>query len=387
MKNKIKNIIVGIISLAMVLMASSAFASSAWSSIWNNASNDCPSIAIANYTTNTGYTDPCWPLSTVSANPGDSINVRVYYHNTSNQNATNVRVLLTQSTGNSNSHSFSGQIISDQGSISFGPVNVNTSNSGGISYGSTRWYPNQKQTQVNFIDNQDGSEILNGGLRIGTITPGWSSQGSVVVSFHIKEKPKPTGSISANPNSCIISAGNSKCLIPFSWNTTNPVDTSVVLNGNGSVVATSNNGNESFYTSFGSSTFKLRNNGIDLDTATVSASCAAGSDWDYFNSFCKEEVNDCVITSFTASDTNVDSNSPVTLSWNTSYCNSVNISGVGTGLSANGNVTVYPTDTTTYTLTAFGDTNVTPTKSLEVVAGGPAYAPGFPAGAPGYKSN
>ncbi len=366
-------------SLTLLVVASSVFASS----IWNNASNDCPTVAIANYTTNTGYTNPCWPLSTVNANPGDSVNVRVYYHNTSNQNATNVRVSLNTNTGSSTSHSFSGQITSDQGNISFGPVVVNLPSSQGISFGSTRWYPNQTQTQTTFLNNQDGGEVLSGGLNIGTIAPGWNSQGSVVISFYIN-KPQPTGTINANPNSCTISSGSSTCSLPFTWSTSNPVNTSTVLNNSGSVIATNNNGSQSFNISFGNSIYKLFNNNLELDSTSVNASCSSNSNWD--GNKCVVPVNDCFISSFSSNKTNVPSGDPVILSWSTNYCNSVNISGVGTGLSSNGSITIYPTNTITYTLTGFGDTNVTPTKNLEIIAGGPVYAPGFPAGAPGYSS-
>ncbi|MDD3662553.1 MAG: hypothetical protein PHT84_01670 [Candidatus Pacebacteria bacterium] len=376
-----KKILVGILSFAFLFVLANSLSAS---SVWNGASNDCPTVAVANYTTNTGYVNPCWPLTTVNANPGDSVNVRIYYHNTGTQNNTNTRVILNAPTGTSTSHSFSGQIVSDQGSISFGPVYVKLSSSQKLSFGSTRWYPNQTQTHTSLPYGQDGSELIGGGLNIGTITPSWSSQGSVVVSFYVN-KPQPTGNITASNSSCIIQAGNSSCDLGFTWSTENPVTTSVVTRDGGSTVATGNSGSKSFSIPYNGATFRLYNNAIELDSESVTASCASNTTWN--GNSCVLPLHDCEIVSFTANQNSVPSGSPVLLSWTTNYCKSVNISGIGSSFSANGSKTVYPTDTTTYVLTGYGDTSVTPTKSLTIIAGGPVYAPGFPAGAPGYSAN
>lgn len=187
-----KKAIIAFFSFALLFTASQASASM----LWNGANNDCPSINVANYTANVGFNSPCWSLSSVQANPGDTINVRLYYHNSSDlfgsgQLATNVRIALNAPTGSSTMHSFSGQIISNEGSISFGPVSVNLPSSQTLSYGSTRWYPNQTQSQASFLNGQSGAEVLGGGLNIGNIPAGWASQGSVVVSFLVGSNVVP----------------------------------------------------------------------------------------------------------------------------------------------------------------------------------------------------
>ena len=45
------------------------------------------------------------------------------------------------------------------------------------------WYPNQTSVGQNLPNGQSGTELFNGGLNIGTIAPGWSAQGSVVLRF------------------------------------------------------------------------------------------------------------------------------------------------------------------------------------------------------------
>ena len=178
-----KKIIVGLLSVAMVFAAHSVFASSAW----NGASNDCNTVSIINATTNQGYVNPCWPLSSVQASAGDVINVRVYYHNTGSQTANNTRITLNAPVGNaSTSMSFSGSITSDQGNLSFGPVNAQLSTSQSLTFLSAKWYTNNtSETLTSFPNGQSGAEILNGGVSIGSIAPGWSSQGSIVVAFRV----------------------------------------------------------------------------------------------------------------------------------------------------------------------------------------------------------
>jgi hypothetical protein len=118
MKNYINKIIVGILGFAVLISAQNVFAGSV---TWNQASNDCKSISIINATTLEGYQNPCWPSSSVSANKGETINVRIYYHNTGTVTATNARVVLipTSTLGSSSTtKTFTGRIVSDQGSLS-----------------------------------------------------------------------------------------------------------------------------------------------------------------------------------------------------------------------------------------------------------------------------
>lgn len=366
-----KRILITIFGLSLFL----GFGNQALASVsWNTASNDCPTVAVANHTTQVGKVDPCWPLATVSASPDDSVNVRIYYHNTGNETATNVRVVLNAQTGSSTSHSFSGQIISDQGSISFGPVRATTSSSTTLKLGNAFWLPNRTQSPATLLNGQTGSKVLtSSGLSIGSIAPGWESQGSVVVAFEVVGETietKPSGTLTAANSSCSIPVGKNSCQINFSWNTTNPVGISAITRDGGSTVATGNSGSKAFTIPYNTATFGLYNNALKLDSETVSSYCTTGTTWN--GSVCAENVNpnyNCSITNFTVGgglSSTVTTPNSVELAWTSTGCNYVNISNVGNNLPANSTQTIYPSKSTTYTIVGYGNNGASQSRSVSV---------------------
>ena len=181
MKKNMKKIIF-VLSFATLFIGSSAFAAT-----WNSASNDCPTVTVSNISTGSG-TNPnvngCEPYTSIQAGQGDEIGVSIYYHNTSSSPATNVRVSLSKnpSSGSANTHSFSAAINSDQGSAS-GSGQVNISSSQTLDFSRAVWQPNQGRSSVSFPNGQNGSQVINGGVNIGTINSGWNTQGYVIVYF------------------------------------------------------------------------------------------------------------------------------------------------------------------------------------------------------------
>ncbi len=362
MKNFMKKIIVALFVFASLLGSQSVSAAN----IWNGATNDCPTIAVANFTTNTGYSNPCWNLSSVSASQGDTINVRIYYHNSSDitgspQTATNVRVILNAPTGGSStSHTFSAQITSDQGSLSSSTATVNLSGAQTLTFGSTRWYPNQTQSPASFINGQNGSEVIGGGLAIGSVAPGWNTQGSVVVSFRVGTSQTENCTISnftANGGTTAnIQSGNSVNIV---WNTNNC--TSANVSGPG-LSSSSLSGSQTIYPT-NSGTYTLTASGSTGGTQTRTV---------YVN--VNENQNNCYINNFTANgstSTYIQSGDVVRLIWDTNNCTSVNVSGPGIySTSTNGNQNIYPSNSGTYTLTAYGNTGGTQTRTVYVNVNG-----------------
>lgn len=431
-----KKIIVAIFSFVLLMTAQGVFAAD----IWNNAPNDCPDINIANYTQNTGFGNPCWTGTNITANAGETINVRIYYHNTSSTTATNTYIKLNEPTGTGAYQTFTSEIHSTQGDLnSSSSVSVTIPSTQSLVFGSTRWYPNQTQTPATFLNGQNGSEVIGSqGLYIGNIAPGWATQGSVVVSFHVTNEQPPqicsinsftaspttitpgnsstlswnttncayvnitnvgnnlpaddqevvsptqttsyvlsaygqngtyggsltrtvivtaapvmSGTISASPNPCKIFSGQSSCSPTVSWNTINPVGTSVVRR-DGTTVATGNQGSEPISISYGEHTFTLVNNGQTLDSETVEGICNIGTTWN--GSTCQTTIiAQCTINSFTANPTSITQGNTSTLSWNTTNCTNVTLSAGGTHqVNVDGSETVSPNQTTTYTLTASG---------------------------------
>jgi len=332
--------IVGILGLFLLFAGQSSLAATN-SNIWNNASNDCPDINIANYSTNTGYGNPCWTGTNITANPGETINVRVYYHNTSNTTATNTRIKVIAPTGSSTSHSYTAQILSNiGGDLYSSPVAVTIPTSQTVTFGSTRWYPNQTQTQAGFLNGQNGSEVLNSnGLYIGDIVPGWGTQGSVVVSFHVSNTQPASCTIdnfNANPTS--ITSGSSSTL---SWNTTNCNNVSI----NQGVGSVSVDGSRSVSPT-STTTYTLTANGSSgsAQTRTVTVNVNGGN-------------SSCVINNFIANPGTINSGGSSSLAWYTSGCSTLKLYNgntlINTYYGMAGNQAVYPTQTTTYTLKGY----------------------------------
>lgn len=227
MKNFIKKIIVGILTFATLFVGQLSFASTTGNVYWNTLSNDCSDIAIANDTQHVGFGNPCWVGSNVSANAGDVIKVRIYYHNTGNETA-NDTVLKIYKSGSGTNYTFSGRITWSGGtfnSVDPSAVYLTIPSGQTLDFVRTEWYPNQTTSNPNI----SGNGILNNGLSIGNIASGWGSQGTAMAIFKVSNNTNPPqvcniDSFTANPTS--ITSGQSSTL---SWNTTNC--TSVKLNG------------------------------------------------------------------------------------------------------------------------------------------------------------
>ena len=90
------------------------------------------------------------------------------------------------------------------GSVNIAAKSGNTFN--GLSFHSARWYPNQDSVNPDTLPGgQSGSSVTGSGVNLGNITPGWSSQGYLVVRFTVNGTsgidPAPTVSLSATPSS------------------------------------------------------------------------------------------------------------------------------------------------------------------------------------------
>ncbi len=191
MKSVITKTIMSLVAVLGLLgvSAGSAFAANV---SFNDHPSDCETVMIANHTTQEGITNPCWATSISQVDAGETINVRIYYHNTGSNAASDVRIKLNQPSGSSLSHTFNGS-VSGSGASASGSVGVHMSSSQSFTFGSVRWYPNQAVgTSTPLPYGQNGSEIFtSGGLRIGNIAgdpnQSFAAQGSVMVSFHASQ--------------------------------------------------------------------------------------------------------------------------------------------------------------------------------------------------------
>jgi|GEM_PF-1291028 len=188
MKNILKTTLYSFV--AVILFGFSAAPAYA-QAVFNNHSSDYPTILVSNYTNNPG-SNQNWQNS-ISANAGDVVSVLIYYHNNGDENALSTKLKLNQgpTLSSAQTHVFSGSVDASNTSASAGSATINLSSSQSLTYvsGSAKWYPNQAATeQVALPFGQSGTEVFSAsGANIGTVAPGWNSQGSFVVQFKVSE--------------------------------------------------------------------------------------------------------------------------------------------------------------------------------------------------------
>src|ERR1035437_4231757 len=167
-------------------------------STFNSDPADFSTLRSSNYTqypdTTTHWAD------TTSANAGETVSLAVYYHNSSQETANNVRVTMAMPNTVGTSITASATLSADNFNTSTGNTTINLSSSQSLQYipGSASWYPNQSTTAAPFPSGQTGDEVMtSGGVNIGDVAQGWPTQGSVVARFKVSQNlppPPPTGS-------------------------------------------------------------------------------------------------------------------------------------------------------------------------------------------------
>lgn len=187
----------------MMLVIGLSFAGSAEAAIsFNNHPNDCKiNVTVANYTTGEGApTTNCWSATSITAKPGDTINVTLYYHNTGTTALNNAMVTLT----NPGTGVLSGSVqmsMGLNGYITGNTVTVNLTKNSYLQYEELQ----QRDNTMSLHKTVSSSvNIFNGGLNVGTINPmqvtgGVSKyQGVFKAVFTVKDAgvvidPNPTG--------------------------------------------------------------------------------------------------------------------------------------------------------------------------------------------------
>jgi len=335
--------------------------------VWNSGAtgHDCPTINIANVNTGIGYATPCWTGTNIYADPGQTVKVKVYYHNTTSTTATNTHIRVIK-TGNS----FKAQILSPEGSLTqSGSVSVTIPSSQELIFKETFWYPDQTQNNTTLLNNQSDDKVFSDtGLYIGDITgPGFQQQGSVVVSFLV-------GSTTPPPQNCVITdfhasptSVNSGGDSSLSWKTNDCTSVNIYNKNTGALIFTP----PSQYVSEG---FFLVRNITNTTTYTLKAYKQGGTVADTQDATVTVNTTPpptCLITSFIANPATINSGQSSTLSWVTSGCSYVKLYN---GATLIGQYTpssyelVRPVVTTTYTLKAYTQDNIQrATKNVTVI--------------------
>ncbi|MFC1775274.1 hypothetical protein ACFLY0_00220 [Patescibacteria group bacterium] len=183
--NKITYIAIGFIATAALVVPAGVSAAT-----FNNDVLDYDTLRVNNYTENPNTTNAQWGTHT-SADTGEAVSFAVYYHNTSDEIARNVRVRLTpQNTGVGTNHTFTARVWADNAPQVVGTATVSLSSNESIQYSNAiSWYPNQGTLgDYTLLNGQTGNEIFSqAGLYIGDLAPGWGTQGNVTLTFLVSE--------------------------------------------------------------------------------------------------------------------------------------------------------------------------------------------------------
>jgi uncharacterized repeat protein (TIGR01451 family) len=488
MKNYMKKIIIVAFAFVLLFTGQSVFAAS----VFNGQSGDCnPAMGIGIYGSIQQDENNCWTATSVTADPGDIVNVVMYYHNNTSNTLHNVRGVITKTQVNSTTFKFTGKMYSTEGGSTpqtIGTVTLHLSSSQSLTYSSTHWFNSEDA-----IDNNDETQTFHsdgGQMNIGSVSTGWENQGEFLAVYKVGTTISAACNISnfsASPST--ISDGESSTL---SWTTSHCSSVSIsgigsmsgvssgsysvspsatkqyTLTANGSggnsdtatttvtVEDEDNNNDENIpeadtkvASSIDSDSARLKGfvdmndfdngtvffvygqdenqiedvqddystynevdeDGNDLQKEKVDTNLddsetytfdATGleEDADYFYTICVQyENNDgddelvcgdvedfstddngnsnnnddaCEISQFSTNRTTVGDGNSATLTWDTDNCDSVYISGIG-NVNASGSRAVYPSDTTTYTLSAYDSNGNTDTAHVTISVTGGVY--------------
>lgn len=180
-----RNTSLALLALTVVLMqAPLAIAASL-----NNDSRDLSTISVSNYSRNPSCST-CWS-SNATAEVGDTIAFQIYYHNTGSDMATNLRTRISTSiNGDGRTVNATGNVWADNAGLISGAASVAMLSSqriDSLTFLNARWYPNQSGSSASLPSGQSPSDVMGGtGLNLGSIGPGWSTQGNVVVTYRVE---------------------------------------------------------------------------------------------------------------------------------------------------------------------------------------------------------
>ena len=318
---------------------------------------ECPTVAVANNTSGTARSGGCLPTS-VSAQPGDTVSVHVYYHNTAATAAHGVMVRVNQPSGSTSSLSFTGTVSSSDAGSSSGAATITLPSAQTLNFISAEYYPNKSSSAQSFPSG-DGSSIVGSGVNLGTI-PGYSDcgmlstsvqdgychQGWVVAYFKVSSSTASlcNVSISASPTS-IVSGGSSNLM----W-TAGSGCTNVTVTGPNGSISSAMSGNQMVYPT-GTSTYTITGNGSTGSAQSQSVTINVNS-----------VTSNCTAT-ISSSQTQVIQGQPVTINWYTSGCTTATVTGpngtISTLLSGSQQVYLNYGSAATYTVYATGGNSIT----------------------------
>jgi uncharacterized repeat protein (TIGR01451 family) len=227
MKNYMKKIIIVAFAFILLFAGHSVFAAT---NVFNGQSGDCnPAVGIGIYPNVQQDSNGCWTATSVTADPGEAVNIAMYYHNNTVNSLHNVRGVIEKTQINSTTYKFTGKMYSTEGGSvaqNLGTVTLHLSSAESVTYSSTHWFSNEDEID----DNHDHQTFQADGtqMNIGTVQAGWFYQGEFLAVYKVgttsdEEDSCVISNFSASPSS--IDSGEESTL---SWNTNHCVSASIL---------------------------------------------------------------------------------------------------------------------------------------------------------------
>ncbi|MFZ3020291.1 MAG: hypothetical protein WA051_02110 [Minisyncoccia bacterium] len=168
--------------------------------VFNSDPADFQTVRVSNFSLNP-FSTATWAPS-INANPGDIVTVGIYYHNSGTVDALNTTIGISAPVGVSQSNfTVSGGVSADNASSVGGSATITISSNQTLTYvpNSAKLYPNQTQDPAQAVTLSDYTSN-----NIGTIAPGFPSQGMLIAQFQVSNTsatstPLATPVISAVP--------------------------------------------------------------------------------------------------------------------------------------------------------------------------------------------
>lgn len=375
-----------IISTIFAFFGLAAMASSAHAQAVFNSPGQMPTLTVSNSTRtvcNYGPINGCWQPTT-NAQPGDVVAVHVYYKNTSNTPAQGTTLSISPRSSNATTGlSFYGGVASLSGPRATGSATVTLASAQTLTYisGSAKWYPSAT-SGTRPVD--DSALFGTSGFNIGTVNPG--EQGALVAFFRVGntttqtyqcndgidndsdgliDYPNDPGCSSQTDNDEYNTTQSQQCVIDtfyasptqvasggtttLFWNTTNC--TSLTIDG----VSYPVDGSGIFGPLYSGRSYQLQASGYGYNpTSSV------------FVNVQQINNNQCDASLY-ASTTSIAQGGSTTLSWSSYGLSSLSIYPTLGNQASTGSMVVYPSSSTTYTLSGYGcGTTITRTVTISV---------------------
>ncbi len=181
---KIFSTIAGVAAVFAVAMTAGSQIASAG---WNDApTGECQTVSVL---TSSSTVTNCWSTANVSAAIGETVNVKVYFHNNTNAVASDVRIKTSDNRNAVNTTQVSGSVIVGGSVVASGSGSISLPANAKLTYVKT--VVQYQKTGYTTEDRGATTEIFTSGVQVGPIRgvntdPQWGDQGVVKVVYKVE---------------------------------------------------------------------------------------------------------------------------------------------------------------------------------------------------------